>query len=117
MQATQEAHMMDTCTIDRYAEGAVDGFNNPSKSYPSDTPISCGFMVTSAAEGLDHNEADLQDAQIRLPITTIIDLKDRITITHRHGVAISPPLQYEVFGQPKKGPSGLVVGLKKRNDA
>lgn len=115
MQAAQEAHMMDTCTIDVYTDGGADPYGAPSPTWVSGSPMACGFNTTRVEEVLGQTMVEAAEAALRLPIGTAIDPKDRVTITKRHGVAVSA-VQYAVVGTPRRGPSGLVVGLVKVND-
>jgi hypothetical protein len=53
------------------------------------------------------------DAQLRLPINTVISGVDRVRITHRFGVMLlNIGVEYELIGEPMRGPSGLVLKLR-----
>lgn len=112
MQAHQAYHMMDTCTVDVCTDAGADAFGNPNPSWVASDPIKCGLRMTAPDEGALNADAPLMDAQLRLPIDTSISSKDRITITHRHGVPITPNETYMLIGEPKRGPSGLVCDLE-----
>ncbi len=111
LQAAQQAHMMDTCTVDVYTDAGADAYNNPNPSWVSGSALACGFMATKDDEGNAAGDVPVRDARLRLPIATVITSKDRITITKRHGVSITP-VTYGVVGTPQRGPSGLVVALE-----
>lgn len=115
MQAAQEAHMMDTCVIGRFTEGSTDIYGSAVPTWPEDDAISCGFMVLSVDEELGATRTPVGDAQVRLPIGTTLDPRDRIKVTHRHGVAVTAQA-YALVGDPKRGPSGLVVNLERVSD-
>ena len=115
MQGTQEAHMMDSCTIDVYTNAGTDTFGNPNPSWVAGSPIFCGFQATKTDEALDESNVPTIDATVRLPIGTSINPKNRITITKRHGVTVTAR-HYEIVGEPKRGPSGLVLELKAVTD-
>ena len=115
MQGTQDAHHMDRCTLDRYTDGGSDDYGAPTPTWVSDSPIACGFRVFKVDEVLGQTMVAIADAQVRLPIGSTVDPKDRITITHRHGVAVSN-VTYAFVGDPVRGPSGLVIDLKKVTD-
>jgi len=115
MQAAQDNHMMDTCTIDRYTDGGTDPYGAPTPTWVSDDPIACGFHVFKVDEVLGQTKVAIAAAQVRLPIGTTLDLKDRITITKRHGVAVDN-VSYAIAGDPVRGPSGLLVDLERVTD-
>lgn len=115
MQAHQAAHMMDTCTVDAWSAG-TNAYNLPSPTWTSGAAIACGYEVMQPDEAMaTTTDAPVFDARLRLPITTAIDPRDRITITKRHGAAIVP-IVHEVVGDVERGPSGLVVKLRKVTD-
>lgn len=115
LQAAQDVHMMDTCTIDRWS-ASDNAYNLPSPTWTSSAALACGYEVIEPQELMrSTTDAPAFDARLRLPISTTIDPKDRITITKRHGVAITP-IVHEVVGDPERGPSGLVLKLRKVTD-
>lgn len=115
MQAAQDGHMMDTCTVDAYADGGPDAYGNSDPSWTPGSAIVCGFKPVKVAEGLEASEVPLKDAVIRLPIGTSLTNLDRITVTHRHGVAVTN-VTYAIVGEAKRGPSGLQVDVKRVTD-
>lgn len=116
MQAHQEAHMMDMCTIDAWSAGA-NAYNLPSPTWTSGAEVACGYEVIQPDEQMrTMTDAPAFDARLRLAAFTVVDAKDRITITKRHGVAITP-LVHEVVGDAERGPSGLVLRLRKVTDS
>ena len=115
MQSAQDAHMMDTCTLDRYTDGGADDYGTPTPTWVAGSPISCGFHVFKTDEVLGQTMVPTADAQARLPIGSTLDPKDRITITHRHGVDVAD-VTYVLVGEAVRGPSGLVVDLKRVSD-
>ncbi len=112
MQSAQDAAMQDTGVILRYAE-TRDGYNNPDADYTAaDTSTACGLEMTDPDEVQESGNVPLVDAWLRLPIETTIETRDRVRITHRYGVELSDPMTFDVEGPVKRGPSGLVVGLR-----
>jgi hypothetical protein len=73
--------------------------------------ISCGVDHKTATESLN-GEVVGTEVILRLPIETQICQVDRVRITHRHGLLVAED-DYELLGQPMRGPSGLVVRVKK----
>lgn len=118
MQATQQAHLMDTCQVLLRLPGTTDDYGYPAKSWEASITTSCGFKPVSPKEALGQTEVPLFDATLRLPIAlygTVTNL-DRIKVTYRHGVALASPETFAIVGQPARGPSGLVVKLKRITD-
>jgi hypothetical protein len=115
MQQTQEDHMMDRCTVDAYAAGATDDYGNPVPTWTPGAVTRCGYQPVKLADQMDLSKVPAFDATLRLPINTAIDPRDRITMTQRHGVAVTP-FTLEIVGEPKRGPSGLVLELRKVTD-
>lgn len=111
LQTAQQAHMMDTCTVDVYTDAGADAYNNPNPTWVAGAEQPCGFMTTKDDEGNEAGHVPVRDARVRLPISASVTSKDRITITKRHGVAVTA-VTYAVVGTPKRGPSGLVVDLE-----
>ncbi len=116
LQTAQDVHMMDTCTIDVYTDAGADAFGNPNPSWVAGVAMACGFRSDVIDEELDTSNVPIIDAKVRLPIGTTINPQNRITITKRHGVTLSPSRRFEIVGEPKRGPSGLVLDLKAVTD-
>jgi head-tail adaptor len=111
MQATQEAAMMDQCELLIRSESAADDYGMPVVRWlVSGTPM-CGLDTKASKEFLQA-EAPYYDARVRLAIDTDISGVDRIRITHRFGVELGTPIEYEVQGEAIRGPSGLVVMVR-----
>lgn len=115
MRATQADHMNDTCVILVYGS-TTDENNMPKPAYPAGSPMACGFRARTPREVLQRAEVAMSDGDIRLPVGTTIDRRSRIKITKRHGATLSPAEVYEIIGEPLRGPSGLVVLLKRATD-
>lgn len=111
MEDTQESAMMDECTILAYSSTTVSGEVQDGWA-AGGTPIACGVNTKKSKE--IHRE-DLSivrtDAQIRLPIGTAIEPRDRIQVLSRFGVTEDEQLIYGIEGEPMKGPSGLLLDL------
>lgn len=110
MQAAQVSSMMDTCTIGVYT-ATLDTNGEPIPVYTQSAATVCGVKMNTARENWRKDATVTHiDATIRLPIGTSIKSTDRVTITHRFGVAITS-MTFEVVGQIRRGPSGLQVDL------
>lgn len=114
---TQAAAMMDTCTILSHSSGAANAYGKPADSYVEGVPGPCGYKPRSIREVQQGNETVVIDAELRLPIGTVIKSTDRIRLIKRYGETLATPLLFAVAGQPAQGPSGLVVSLRRVTDA
>jgi hypothetical protein len=115
LQAHQDFHMMDRCTIDRYTMGVANQYGLAHESYVSDLPIYCGWWEISPSEELSISEVNQIKCKVRLPVDTVISGHDRITVVERHGVMVVP-VQYEIVGNVHRGSSGLVADLQRVTD-
>jgi hypothetical protein len=113
MQSTQQAAMQDTCKI-AVRVATVNVLGEPVYTWPVyGSAIDCGLNMRGGRERERQDGTILiTDGLLRLPIATTVNVTDRIQITHRFGVAISPTLVFDVVGEPMRGPSGLQVELK-----
>lgn len=106
--------MQDTCVVLTYASVAKDLHGRPQASWTANTPTKCGFdPKPGGAEAMGTAQLPLYDASLRLPLSTVVDHLDRVRVSHRFGVAEVAPITYEIVGQPRQGPSGLVLRLKR----
>lgn len=115
MRAVQGSAMMDTCTLHVWTP-TVDDYGTEIAGYTDTTGIACGLDVT----GTRQKERRRQDgtivevaAALRLSIDdgAALTAKDRVTVTHRNGEALSPALAYGIDGAVERGPTGIVVRL------
>jgi hypothetical protein len=115
MQATQEAHMPDTCH--RWAfSSAADEYNQQVESWTENgTDIVCGLEQEVGTERVGQDKVVVSyDATIRLPIAQaeVWSVRDQLTITKRFGSAITP-IKYSVVAPVQRGPSGIRLLLQK----
>jgi len=111
MQGTQDSAMQDTCQIGVYSR-TFDSFGEPVPLYTYGTAIVCGFDPTGGVEDWRRDMTALNiNATVRLPINTVVDVRDRIKIITRFGESITP-LTFEVVQFAQRGPSGLVLQLR-----
>ena len=113
MQATQESAMMDTCIVLEYSAGAADEYGFPDPAWNGGSSYDCGLDGGERRELLDETQVIEYDAVLRLPIDAEISQVDRIRITHRFGVELDTAVDYEIVSEPRRGPSGLLVELRK----
>ncbi len=115
MKSTQESAMMDTCVVQTYAAGSQNAYGEyDSPTYTDGLPIACGFAWMTHVSEIEGSERVIVERvpQVRLPIGTVVDQKDRIKMTKRFGVTMATPEIFEMIGPPDEGPSGLVAMLK-----
>ena len=114
MQSAQEAAMMDTCVLQVWSSGSADAYGQRVETWTDGAALACGFNPKGGRE-VPGPEASpiITDASVRLPIDTSVDRKDRVKVTHRFGVALGAAQVFEVVGEPRRGPSGLQLDLRK----
>lgn len=77
------------------------------------TDIPCGIDQRPGSERqADKNTVVSYDAIIRLPLTAVFDVKDKIKVTELYGEAITP-IEYSIVSPEQRGPSGIRFLLKK----
>lgn len=112
LRATQDGAMMDICELWQPVTTA-DSFGQPlAGSYNKTTGVACGFAPGGRERVLPDKTVIASTPTLRLPIDTTIDDHWLVRLTHRHGEALDTPLDFEVAGPVKRGPSGLVVALR-----
>ena len=86
--------------------------------FPSGPPdVACGFQFDNQTdEVLGRADVPTVDAQLRLPAGTKICSWDRFRLTHRLGVELAEYIDFEIHGEPKIGPSGIVCELMQAKD-
>ena len=116
MRGTQGGAMMDTCTL-HIRSFTQDDYGEEVATWADRTGVPCGLDVTG---GVAANEA----ARAAGTVTTIsaalrlsledgdgLTEEDRVTVTHRNGELLTPPLAYGIDGYPRRGPTGYVLRL------
>jgi head-tail adaptor len=103
----------DICQIAARVQ-TQDSYGEMVETWPSyATAIACGV---TAPGGRVHIRGDavivVTSTTVRLPLGTVIAAGDRLKITKRYGVALSPALVYEVVGYPQIGPTAIIVELQ-----
>ena len=77
MRAAAEAAMMDRCTRLVWAAGTVDPYGMAAPGWSDGESLACGFRPTSRAEVMDGAEVVTAEAEVRLPVGTVLDHRDR----------------------------------------
>jgi hypothetical protein len=114
MQTTQESAMQDTC-LHLACTTTNNEYGMPDESWSEALAYPCGFDPMVRPEAMPETDVPMTDAKLRISIDVqgVINEHDRLRITHRFGVLLSAPLDYEIVGLPERGPSGLMFSLKK----
>lgn len=114
MREAQDGHMLDLCIIQTYSR-TYNSFNEEIPAYTdAAAAISCGLDMRPGSEQHRQDMTTLEwDATMRLPLTTALDAKDRLKVTHRFGELLSTALIYRVEGPIQRGPSGVRVRLRR----
>ena len=110
MQGAQEDAMMDQCSILTYNTTNVSGELIDFWTEGGNR-VRCGLNTKKSKEiHKDDLSIVRTDAQVRLPIGTVIDPRDRIKVITRFGQPVEE-LTYGIEGEPQQGPSGLLLDL------
>ena len=118
MQTSAAESMMNTCKVGVWSTTGQDAAGQPVEVWTYGSAITCGLNpkggreVNSGAGAVAGAEPILTDATVRLPIATSVDRRDRIKVTHRFGAAITEQV-FEIVQEPRRGPSGLQLDLRK----
>ena len=116
MRSTQAGAMMDTCTL-RVRSVTQDDYGEEVETFADRAGVPCGLDVTggTAAQETRREAGTITTiaAALRLSLTDGAGLteEDRVTVTHRNGEALTPPLAYTIDGYPQRGPTGYVLRL------
>jgi len=114
MQGTAQESMMDTCVIQAWSGEEADDYGQLVETWTDGSPVACGFNPRGGREVPGpSSEPLLTDATVRLPLGTAVDRRDRVTVTHRFGAALAVPLVFDVVQEPRRGPSGLQLDLRR----
>jgi hypothetical protein len=106
MQGTHVEHLMDTCRVGTRVD-TQDSTGAAVAGYTWSAPLACGLQSKGSTQPITY------DAQVRLPMGTVLGAADAVRVTKRHGVAQATPLEYEVVAPPAQGPAGLVLLVAK----
>lgn len=118
MQGTQVQAMQDVCVILEHVDGVTDEYGMPVPVWIEGPVTECGYdgrrhLEAGVPAGTPTTQVEMTDGRLRLPIDTRIEITDRVRLTHRFGVMLATPIMYELTGEPRRGPSGLVVDVQK----
>lgn len=118
MATVQTAHMMDTGVLQAHS-ATQDAHGQQVDSYADGVAIPCGFGYAPLGRApevvLEDGTTVTVDAQVRLRVADgdAARAVDRFKLTHRFGEALNTPQVFEIVGLPRRGPSGIVLQLRK----
>lgn len=114
MQDAQETHMFDECNVLEWNvdKEDIDGYGIPVEGYRVRLSTKCGLKMISPKEIQASGEVPVILGKLRLPLATIVETRDRISVTHRYGTELAEPLIFDIEGPVERGPTGLVVLLR-----
>lgn len=114
MRVDQTSHFMDTCVIRRKSAGSADTFGEKKITYTEEsTPTPFGLKYLRVSEVNTDKTVVQVDAEGRFSLSTSLGIEDQIKVTKRFGETLTSPVYFQIVGVPRRGPSGLVVSLKK----
>ena len=116
MQDTQSSSMFDRCDLLVRDASDMDAYGMPVVTWLDAGVSPCGLDLRVSREILNA-EAHVYDARLRLPFGTQISNIDRVRITHLYGNLVSTPLAFDLIGDVRQGPSGIVVDLRSVTNA
>jgi hypothetical protein len=116
MRGAQDDAMQDICKVWAYSS-TPDTYGNPAPTFTWVGDLSvCGFRHVKPSEAHGSGEVPIMDAELRLPVGTIITSLDRVEVLQRYSEDLDTAEMYEIIGPVRRGPSGLVVSLRLATD-
>jgi hypothetical protein len=116
MRGVQGGAMMDTCTL-RVLTVGQDDYGEEVETWIERAGVACGLDVTGgqAAREAQRPGGNIVtvSAMLRLALEDGEGLneEDAVTVTHRNGELLTPPLAYHIDGYPQRGPTGYTLRL------
>ena len=111
--------MLDTCVHQTRSE-SQDAHGELIATYADALTYACGVDLTSSqASSREIRQADQTivqtDGVLRLPLSAlgVVSAKSRIRLTKRYGETLGAALTFEVEGEPRPGPLGLICDLRR----
>lgn len=114
LRAVQQLHMWDTIRRQQYSR-TINDAGQPVETWSEvAVDLDCGYEPQNGAESSTVARTIVTwDATIRLPVTTVLDPKDRVLLTRTKRETLSPPILYSIVGPVQTGPTALLVRLRK----
>lgn len=113
VRAVQKDHMFDT-VVRLVWSSEKDSLNADIPTWTAGATLRCGIDMTGGSEQRDGGRIMVRwDARLRLPLGTVVDLRDRFRIVAHFGQSVLDETVYEIVSPPEEGPSGIVLNLRK----
>lgn len=116
MRGVQGGAMMDICTL-RVRTVTQDDTGAEVETFTETPGVACGLDVTGGIAARESKRADGTVTTIAAALRLSLDdgdglnEEDAITVTHRNGELLTPPLAYGIDGYPQRGPTGYTLRL------
>ncbi len=105
-------HMLDRCVILK-PKPIQDPSGQTWVHWDKSAEQPCGFDFRLAREDFTtDSEIEKSFGFLRLAIGTAIAKDDEVLIVFRNGEKLDPPWIFAVNGQPRQGPTAIIVGLR-----
>ncbi len=88
--------MLDTCIVFRFDASTQDLHGIPTTTYVPGLPTRCGYSLRTRREVLGVTQVPIAVSVLRLPLSQAVTTLDRVQLTHRLGVPLTPPIVYEI---------------------
>lgn len=112
MEEADVSMMLDEGRIFDRQEGAASGYNRRDESWtPRGSTTICNFRKTSLREIQQVAQVEVSDANVLLPMGTIIRKGDRFRLLRRGRTPTSE--DFEMVGEPHIGASSIYCKLQK----
>lgn len=108
--------MFDTGQVLKYVSPSSDAYRIPTKSWTAQTAIKCGYKMGAPAELMDKSSVPFRKSQVRVPLGTEVESKDRFRLTHRNGRELDPAIDFKIIGDPLQGIANLVLYVEQVTD-
>ena len=105
-------HMLDRCVIQK-PKPLQDGSGQLMPYWDDGPEMPCGFDFRLAREDFgEFGEISKSFGFLRLPLGTDVDMGDRVKLIKRNGDLLDPPWIFEINGEPRIGPTAILIGLR-----
>lgn len=121
MRRTQQQAMSSTAVHMVYTAVEDTATGEITYSYVDGDTFPCGIAHGSGSaqgaidsvEGGPTRETVVTQRRVRLPVQAAVGPSDRLRFTHEQGEALTEPIVYEVVGDALRGPSAVVVNVRR----
>jgi len=107
--------MRDTC-VHVTRSTSQDSYGQPVETWSDALTYACGLDLRGGREVRQAAQTPIiLDGRVRLPLAAlgVVLATHRIRVTKRYGDTLSSPLTFEIEGEPRPGPLGLVCDLRR----